>query len=269
MIAFKDVDQLIVSRTDAEGTDAYDINLDRIPAINGAQHVLTSFLSPMLEARKFSGEALRDLNVTLCYQSTMFAQVDLAASAPSGQPQLFNPWGIIAVYPEFVAAGPMQPVPDNVDSHTYFRPDIRFVAPTKSAKRYTQEQWAFSGSDPFMQGSPLNTNPHAKEYGYMYGGRAINPGGPASRPTLSITGLAFGKRHQVAVSFLKTPNDIPQMPLGTADPLYGTSQLEWPASMQELIATIALGILAIKVGDATTQYTLSEAQKGQLIRMLA
>lgn len=269
MIAFRDVDEQVLARLDAVGTDAYDLNLDRIPAVNAAQHAVQHALTAMLEERKFSAENLRDLNVVPVYQTSLYGQVELSAPSSNGATLPFDVWSVVAVYPEFIAAGPMTPVPDTVDTRSWLRPDIRFTAPLKAAKRYTQEQWAAVNKDIFAPGNTIATNPKGKEYGYLWANRALVAGGPPSRPVLTVLGLQQGARHQVAVALLKPPNMVPQMPLYEADPLYASTQLEWPDNMRDLLVASALRALSYKQGDGTTQYTLSTSELSMLMGLIS
>lgn len=271
MIPFAEViDKPILSRLDANGSDAYDLNLDRIRAVNGAQYQIVSAVNSIMERTKMVGEAFVDLNKTAVFQSTEGGQVSidaLLASNPLNQ----ELWTILAVYPEFASYGPQVINTDLIPDNSTARFDIKFIKGLKSAKHYTQEQDADVNKDVFAPGSPMaSAFPANDEWGYRYGSEAFSVGGVAPTKRLTLLGpIAFTERKLVAVSYLKVPTLVPEMPQGELDPLYASTQLEWPPSMAELLITVALRILAIKTGDGTTQYGLSSQEMGMLIQAIA
>lgn len=270
MIQFPTLDALLVARLDAEGTDSYDLNLDRIPAINSAQRFIHTTLNSLLEKKKVPGESLRDLNYTAVFQTSLFGQVDLdlllGSSSINGRPHKL--WTVIAVYPEFQSSARQVILPDTVATHSSIRQDIRFVSPLKAAKRYTQSQWADMKLDKFAPGSPLMTNEKLKEYGYLFGTRAIGDGSNQEN-MLSVVGVTPGQPKLVAVSYLKVPNTVPEMPDLENDPLYASTSLEWPDSILELLLSVSANIITVKQGDGSTLNGLSAQEAGILLNAIA
>lgn len=275
MIQFSKLDKAVTPRIDEEGTDAHDLNLDRIPAVNAAQRLVQSAVTSLLEAKKFSGEALRDLNWTTVFQTSDKGQVqldqDLGSIPDPNNPQnktQHRVWSVVAVYPEFESYQPQNLLPMALPELSRARADIRFSRPLKAAKRLTQQQWADGTTDIFAPGSDLLTNPALKNYGYLFATRPLSDQGPTTRPVLTVTGLGPG-RHLVAVSYLKVPAEVPPMPGGTMDPLYGGFQLEWPESMLELLVAVTCRMVTIKQGDGTTVNSLSSEEMNMLLAAIA
>lgn len=268
MIPFAKVDGQVLARLDAVGTDHYDLSLDRIPAVNGAQYLLQSTLSSLIEGKKFSGEALRDLNSTAVFQTSVYGQIDLDAliGATTSPVPPHKLWTVIGVYPEFISAPPAVIVPDPVDERSRIL-NTRFIRPLKGAKRYTQEQQAQVNTDIFAPGSPKNINPAMQEYGYLFGTKPVTSGSMPPETVMTVVGGPAGRK-AVAVSYLRVPKTIPPM-ADEQDPLYAGWQIEWPPSMEELIVSAALRIISIKAGDGTTVNTLSAQELNMLLQVTA
>lgn len=269
MIPFADaIDKPILSRIDANGSDAYDLNLDRIRAVNGAQYQLVAAANSLMEKTKMVGEGLVDLNRTGVFQTSQYGQVaidDLIALAPVNQKM----WTVLAVYPEFQATAAPVVIPDPIDTNSLVRLDVRYVKGLKAAKRYTQEQQAGVELDIFAPGNTMITTPETKDYGYTYGTTPLTNTGQAPSKQLTILGgPASPARQLVAVAYLKQPELVPAF-TSELDPNYSTYQLEWPPSMAELLIAVALRILAIKTGDGTTQYGLNSQEMGMLLQAIA
>lgn len=269
MIPFADsIDKPILSRLDANGSDAYDLNLDRIRAVNGAQYQLIAAVNSIMEKTKMVGEGLVDLNRTGVFQTSQFGQVaidDLIALAPVNQKM----WTILAVYPEFQSTDAQTIVVDPIATNSLMRLDVRFVKAIRSAKRWTQEQQAGVELDIFAPGNTDITTPQTKDYGYTYGTTPLTNTGQAPSKQLTILGgPASPARQLVAVAYLKEPSLVPAF-TSELDPNYSTYQMEWPPSMAELLIAVALRILAIKTGDGTTQYGLNSQEMGMLLQAIA
>jgi hypothetical protein len=261
LIRLSHIDQQVLARLDAEGTDHFELSLDRIPAYRGAQERISSILSAGLEAKKFSGEALRDLNYTTVFQTSERGQIDVD-SLIALPPLEHKAWTIVAVHPEFESYQEQVLVGDNIPTNSLLRNDIRFVRPLKSAKHYTQAQESAVQKNVFLPGNEVITG-EAKEWGFVFGTKAEATGQQVGR-TLRIMDHPAGTRRLVAVSYIKAPARIPDI-LSENDPLYDTYELEWPESMSELIIAVSLRILAMKQGDQTTLYGLNTQEMGLLL----
>lgn len=272
MIKFSYIDRQLKARLDAEGSDAYDINLDRIPAINGAQHLVQSAVDSLMDRNKYPGELLRDLNYTAVFQTDKFGQVSIDTNlGVSTMPvDLSRPqraqrlWTVIAVYPEFVPAGTADVIADTTPTKSRLREDLRFIRPIKAAKRWTQEQWDKIKDDPWAPGNSVLTN-SLKEYGYVVSTRPLTTDRWPSMVNLSIMPHTDGTNKLVAISYLKSPFEVLPMPLGEADTAYDTVLLEWPESMAELLISVALRVISYKQGDGTTLNALSTQELSMLM----
>lgn len=247
----------MTARLDAEGSDAFDLQLDRIPAVNGAQHMVMSAVSAMFERNKRLAESLRDLRSDEVFQSDIHGHLPLdSLLEASGKKK----WTIIAVHPEFHSAPS-----GTVDADTELaipRPDIRFIYPVKSAKFYTGEQWSMALEDVFAQGSPKYTGSE-KSYGYTHVHSASN----STDQGTAITILSVNVASLIAVSYLRVPKDVPDT-VATDPSVYDSYQLEWPDSMKELLAAVALRTITQKQGDGTTVNSLNAQEQAMLLQAL-
>jgi hypothetical protein len=270
MIPYNVHDAQLIARLDAEGTDSYGLNEDRITATNAAQYMLQGALNALVEKNKKLGESLRDLNWTAVFQTSLFGQVDIDTLLNTASINRIphKLWTVLAVYPEFESAEAQTLTPDPISVHSMLRQDVRFTSPIEAAKHYTQQDWANSKKDLFAPGSPLMTNTKLKEYGYHFGTRAVANTGPVANTTLTVLGTPAGKRQLVAVSYLKVPEAVKTMPLLESDPLYTQTKLEWPESMAELLVSLTLRQMTYQVGDQTTLYQLTSEETGLLLNAL-
>jgi len=260
VIPLRDIDQALLPRLDAEGTDHYDLSLDRIPNLNAAQRTLTSALASLHEQKKFSGEALRDLTRTAVFQTNQFGQIPLDIELARG-PQPLRMWGILAVYPDFESEGGQPPVPSPLPTESVRRDDIRFISPNKSAMRYTHEQWAQVRGNVFSPGNTRISGTE-KEWGYIVSGTSQTSVGQQVGTTITILPQEF---RLVAVSVLKTPSMVPTDILDDTDPRYATTMLEWPDSMFDLLVALTHRGLSFKQGDNTTLNSLSSQEMAILL----
>lgn len=265
MIPLSYADGQVLARLDAVGSDGYDLGTDRIPAFNGAQQLLTATLNAGFDTRKPTGEGLRDLNKTAVFQTSEFGQIAIDQLLDRGSQKL---WTVIGVHPEFQAAIDPQLVIDLIPTNSLLRTDIRFVKAIKSAKRITQEEVGMADKDVFSAGNSMidETSPDY-QYAYYLSGTAFTSVGQNVGTTLSVIRHNPGTRKLVGVSYLKVPEMVPNM-VDELDPLYATTQLEWPDSISELLINLVLKLLAIKTGDNTTQYTLTQNEVGQLLQAI-
>ena len=273
MIPFSYIDGQLLARLDANGSDAYDINLDRIKAVNGAQKLILSAISSFMASKKPSAEAVRDLSFTAVFQTSMFGQIDIDSlllgiilPIPSWKPPGHKLWSVLAVYPEFEATGATTIIPDSIPTRSKIRQDIRFAIPIKSAKHWTDEQWAGVKNDPFAPGNSQFTG-SLKEYGYVFGSAPLTTSGTKALP-LTIVPYVTGVRSLVAVSYLKLPVMVPDM-TGETDPLYTQVQLEWPESISELVVAVALRVISYKQGDNSTLGSLSTQEMSILLNAIS
>lgn len=262
MIQFKAIDKAILARLDAEGTDAFDLTLDRLPAVNGAQHLVMSAVSSMFESNKRVVEALRDLRSDEVFQTNAYGHLALDHLVQSIVGRKL--WTIIGVHPEFemanrafvLAASP---------GVSMLRHNLRFLYPKKSAKHYTNEEWGMALDDVFAEGSMKYTGSE-KSYGYtdvFPDTTQTSSPGPhiAILPPPSAAML-------VAVSYLRVPEDVPDQ-VASDQEFYESYQLQWPSSMQELLIAVALRVITQKQGDGTTVNSLNQQETAMLLQAIA
>lgn len=268
MFPLRTLDDTVLARLDAKGTDAFHLNNDRIPAYNSAQRIVQGAINSLMQAKKFSAEQLRDLNQDAVFQTSTVNTIEidriLQTTIVNYVPQ--KVWTVLAVHPEFVSY-PSAPVitPDTVALRSILRPDVRFIRPIESAKMYTQENAGKASKNPFMPGNTAGIGKKDNGYGFFFGSEPTTTVGPGPAVVLTLMGLPEGVRHLVAVSYLKVPLEIRQMPLLENDPLYNQTFLEWPDSMIELLVAVSLRMLSYPIGDGTTLNALSTQEMSMLL----
>lgn len=276
MIPLRVIDEALKPKLSAEGTDHYDLEFDRIPAINSAQNVVMTTVTSMLHKAKEIGESLRDLNFTAVFQTNEYGQIAIdqllqgvVLQVPAWQGTSAQKlWTVLAVYPEFQSAVPATITTDTVPSRSSLRQDVRMIKPLRSAKYWTEEMLANVSRDPFAPGNNLFTG-GLKEYGYSFGSKPVVTGSGTGLTWLpiSVSPFEIGVRQLVAVNYLKVPVMVPSM-VDENDPLYNQVAIEWPESMTELIVEVALRNLTFKQGDGTTLNSLSTQEMSMLLNSI-
>lgn len=254
-------------RLSAEGSEHYRDQQEIIPALNGAQDILVANISTLFDRNKASAAAFRELNETMCFQTSWFGEIDLDSELFHADPIIgtgtsLEPvklWEVVAVYPEFESTSyPTQPstvLINPVDSLR--RPDVRYSAPIKAAKRYTQEEVARLRQDPFSPGNGMLSG-SLKEYGYFFGAKQRVTSTPQTGRMITIFPHPFHEFRVVAITYLKVPKRVAAI----------TDSMQWPESMTELIVAMALRQIAYKQGDGTNLNMMTQGELSMLTQAL-
>lgn len=262
MIELSRIDTRVKSRLEAEGTDHWRLDLDRIPSLNGAQWLVQSAVNSLMDSTKGIGEALRDLNKTVVVQTSVNGRVELdrLLAAP---PLAHRLWTVLGVYPEIMPAATLQP--DPLPNNSRLRSDLRMAYPLKSATRWTQQQWAMMRDDVFAAGNSRLTG-QLKTWGWFMGTDQVTSVGQVTGTELVIVDTN-GQRIIAGISYLKVPEEVPVIP-NEDDTQYASWLLEWPESMLELLVAVTLRILHYRQGDGTTVSSLSTQEMAMLMQAL-
>lgn len=245
MIPYSTIDRTVLSRLDAEGSDHYDLTLDRIPAANSAQDVLAGMCVVALESKKFSAEALRDLLQVRIWQASQYGRLHFNPAA-LGHTML----SIVAVMPEpeFFPGTDITPLNVGSPFTSRLRLDLPYYRGNYSAKRYTREQRTMVDDNVFAKGNEVLTSAARKTYGYINISDYRTTDYTPSAPEIEVFPVPPAPGRYVAVEYLRYPARITQI----------GSNVEFPPHLTELMVNLTLSALADKQGDGTNLKTVAE-----------
>ncbi len=237
--------QTIVDRCnadlDAEGSDYYRFDQDFKPAINQAVEWLIIIFNQIFAEKKVTPEQLRDLIKIKIWQANAFSRI-------SFDPAIIGHslWSLLAVMPlpTLHPNNSITSLPNKTQSR--FMANKSFVSSLYGCKRLTGEEWNLNSLNPFVPGNNVLTGGLA-EYGYRdwadYSSSTYtNPVAPEIeiRPSVS--------EKYVALEYIKYPTPVSLI----------TDVLEFPESMTQIITEKTLSFLAVKQGDNTNLWGITE-----------
>jgi len=252
MILTQDVLDAMRSELDAEGADHYSDTLDLIPAINNSVRWLVAVVNATLGQKKPGEEILRDLSYADVFRTSQDSRISLDSFR-------YDVWTInsVEVLPVTGTTGAATPgMANNKDS--YYRPDLYHIRPTKSTKRLTPEEWTISTiENPFAPGYDGDSICDGlKEYAYL-NPVTYNPDFTTSiAREIEISPIL--NKQLVTVFYAKTPTVV----------TIGTNFIEFPESVFQLILARALSYVAVKQGDGTTLFTITQADINMLLQTI-
>lgn len=256
-IQYQQVDDLILSRLDAHGTDHYRLDTQRIPAVNSALDFIVATIGPRLGTKRFPDKILSELLFPRIWQTSTYGRVFMAEAAlnAGGQGPI---WDIVSCYAEPETIPPNPGITAGADESSSLRGNVSFRNSDFACKRITHEQLADTGKSHLMGGSEYLAGSALRSYYYMvlgYGRTSpdyLTNGWELQFGPLSLTGKKL-----VCITHLKTPNKV------TA---YGAT-IEFPPMMLDLIVSRALHYLSIKQGDGTTLWRTQAEDTALLMQM--
>lgn len=251
-ILVQTINDRMISKLDAEGSDRYLFDQDIKPAINEAMEQLVTMFNQAFGDNKLTPEALRELIKIKVWQTNKYSRVSYDAAA-TGHPL----WSIIAVYPEpkvnkAVASSPTQDL-----AQSKLRKDISFISSTKSAKRLTHEEWNENSNNVFMPGNMILKG-ELSEYAYLDFGDYTSSSYSGAPSKVEITIRPDVSQKIVAIAYLKYPDQVS---------VIGDS-IEFPESLTNLIVDMALRNIAYKQGDGTSLFSLSDRNVMALVNLI-
>jgi hypothetical protein len=234
---------------DAEGSERYTFDQDYKFAINSAMERMISLFNSAFAQNKLTPEALRDLTKIKIWQVSQYSRFTFDANV-IGHPY----WTIFGIYPKPTVNKGVSGIPLPQKDQSVFRPDLSFVSSDKSAKRLNFEQWNQNRKNAFMPGNIILSGELA-EYSYLdsadYSSSSYQTVGEMEvRP--EIPG------ELIAVAYLKYPNQVSTI----------GDTIEFPESLTELIVEFALNVIAIKQGDNTSIYSITERDIMKLVNLI-
>lgn len=255
MIPYSTIDAIVRARLDAEGSDHYGLQEDRIPAINSAVDRLAGMCVVALETNKFSAESLRDLLQVRIWQMSEYGRIHFNSAALG-----HNMMSVVSVMPdpEFFPGTDITPlaVPNAFTSR--LRLDLPFYRGKYQAKRYTREQRHQVQDNIFAEGNEVLTSGRRKTYGYLHIRDYRTTDYTPIDSELEVFPVPPNPGRYVGVEYLRYPNRVTQI----------GSPVEFPLHMTDLLASMALSYLSVKQGDGTNLYRVAEEDIAKQVRIL-
>lgn len=251
MIQVQDVVDLMKFELDAEGSDRYLFDTDYKPAINSAVNWLVSVFNRAFETNKLSGENLRDLMKTRVWTVNSFSRFKFDEAVINEKL-----WSVLAIMPKpDVFPAQLPPLLPN-EYTSQFMPDVAFVKSDFSASLMTVEKWNENKKNIFSAGNELLNNDlsnfaYLTEIDYSTDTTYLQDGEMEIRP--SVAG------EFIAMTYLKEPAEVGLI----------TDVVEFPSSLRTILVQKALNFIAVKQGDQTTLYSITDKDVKELIPLIA
>jgi len=254
--------QIIVDRClsllDAEGSDRFTWDEDFIYAIRAANEYVISIFNAAYAQNKLSEENLKELTMMKVWQTSIFSRFAFD-STQVGQ----EIWSILAIHPKIKCI--YQNVIYNqgtlslpaATAESVYRNDISFRDSNYSCKRVTSEEWSKRNINPLIAGSPLITCADFITYGYIDPTDYTN-GYPLVNSKFEIEISPDISGELVSMRYLKLP----------VAPNLITDNIEFPASLTNLITQLTMRFIGIKEGELPT-YQIASAEIAQLTQLLS
>lgn len=249
MISVQELRDQLAFALDAEGSDHYRDDLDYIPAINAAVKWLTNVVNSAYGQNKIGEEFFRDLSYSGVFRTSDSSRVSLN-SFPS------EVWTILAIYvkpkTEGIQGIPAPATPNPKQS--YYMANLLHLSSRLDCKRLSVEEWARNSENPFEQGYDGDSVCDAlKEYAYL------NPINYRLQSILSEVEIRPSiVNDYVTIFWVKKPGVITSI----------NDDIDFPASVFQLLFDKALNYIAYKQGDQTTLYSVSSNDIQQLMTIL-
>lgn len=246
------INDRILAKLDAEGSERYLFNQDIKPSINEAMELIITMLNNAFAENKLSPESLRELVKVKVWQANSFSRVSYSSSDTG-----HSLWSILAVYPKPKTNKGLGGSPNPDKSKSIFRKDLSFVSSFQSAKRLTFEEWNSNRNNAFVAGNSLLTGSLA-EYAYLDFADYTSTSYAANNGIFEIQIRPDIPNELVAIAYIKYPNQVNLI----------TDVIEFPESLTGLFVDTALSVIAYKQGDGTSLAQLTNQNIQRLISLL-
>jgi hypothetical protein len=247
MILVQDIIDRITSALDAEGFQTYDFLRDFKFAISYAVEYCCSILDPVLGKNRFTDERLSDLRYTRTWKtnnrsSFVFDETEVKQKL----------WGIVVIYIDPVIT-PNTPIVQTDPATSVYSPTHKYIKSYKSCFRGNSQEVPQSRRGFFTPGSERYTNcPDLIEYAYLspsHFGNAYNTD-PDSKEIFIAPDY---NNKVVSMEYVAYPTLVTSP----------TQQIEFPASMFNMIVEKSLYFLGMKRGDTNIQVSSENDLKQQ------
>ena len=234
MVLVQDVIDRITSATDSEGFDSYTFDRDWKIAISYAVEYCCSILDPIVGKNRFTDERLSELLHTAIWKtnnrsSFVFDETEVGKKL----------WGIAVIHIDPVIT-PNTPITQLNPAISVYSTTNKYVKSYKSAYRITTQESSLNRKGYFSPGSERYAGcPDLIEYGYLspsHFGNAYQAD-PDSKEIFLAPDYNNGV---VAMQYVKYPDMV----------ISPTQQIEFPASMFNMIVEKSLSFISKKRGDS-------------------
>ncbi len=246
MFPFSEALPFIDANLDAEGSDHYGLQEDKLTAGTMAVLDIVNMAKRVEGANKFSEETLRDLTKVGIWEcSTGYGRLHFNEAALGHEMMT-----IVGVMPD-PDFPPGQVVVGTNFANNYtsrYRTDLSFWQCDNNAKRYTREQWNKLRDNKFKPGNTVLTG-SLIEYAYLNQSDYNSSTYTASGPEIEVRPIPPAKTapssgRYVAVEYLRTPARLT---------LVG-STVDLPDGLKPLFVAQTCLHMATKQGDGTNLY---------------
>lgn len=251
-ILVQEVNDRMLAALDSENSDRYLFDQDIKPAINGANEVMVTMFNSAFASNKLTPECLRELSSVKIWQCNKYSRFSIDPADIGGEV-----WTITGIFPlpvtnKGAASGGSADLAKSV-----FRGDLSFVSSVNSCKRLTLEEWSTDMQNVFVPGNTILKGALA-EYAYL---------DPNNYTSTSYSGAPNG------VEWTIRP-DVPNGLTGVGYVLYPKSisaigdSLMFPQSLTALFVDCALSLIAYKIGDGTSIWSVATQYENRLVNLI-
>jgi hypothetical protein len=160
MIPAQTIYNEVQSLLDAEGTSAFDVNLDYIPAMNRGQKYLVSIINSVLGGKKFADEYYRDLVKCQIFQTSQWSRLQLKGQNNE------EVWDVLNIVVNPVLNSPFVPivVPNGLSAPL---PNYFYVSGGTGCERVTVSEMPDNAQNPFSGGYSAEPTGQNLRYAYV------------------------------------------------------------------------------------------------------
>lgn len=229
----------------AEGTQRYTDAQDYIPAINAGMRQFVGLGQGVFAEKKGIEEIFVELTKTDVFQSNSLSGITLRSNTDIDG----ELWTILAVYAEPFTYPSTQPVISVLNGHSVRVTNRVFTGSGKRVRRMTLEEMALARDNQTITGNEVLAGTDWRSYGYYLMDRRAQGAGVAIQNwEVILTPASISATKYFGISYLKTPTPI--VAIGDTIP--------FPETAFEMLKMLALNEIAIKQGDGTTLYNVTQ-----------
>lgn len=251
-ILVQTINDRMLSKLDAEGSERYLFDQDIKPSINTAMESLITMFNAAFAEKKLTPESLREVTKVKVWQANKFSRVSFSDADVGG-----SLWTVLAVFPKPIVNKGVSGSPTTDDSESKLRGDLSFVSSEKSAKRLTFEEWNQNSKNAFMPGNSILSG-ELLEYAYLDFADYSSTSYTGNNGKFEIQVRPDIPSELVAIAYVKYPKPVVNI---------GDS-IEFPLSLTDLIVDLSLQVIAYKQGDGTSLYLVTRENINKLVNLI-
>ena len=207
MIPYLNIEPMLISALDAEGSDRYNFDDDYKPAINYAIDFSISVFNAIFSQNKKSEEILKELVLMRMWKLSKYSRFAFDETTVG-----CKLWSVLSIIPkaDLDTSFNYTSFPDNQTEGQYLKigsETARYLGGGYPCKRLTTEQWIEKDRNPFMAGNPFNICEDTIQYGYIAFADYVGGFG-MTKDKFEIEIAPHIPNELVAMRFLKKPVSI-------------------------------------------------------------